>query len=266
MVAQHLVAAGSLLEDDPERALEHARFARSKSSRLSVVREAVGLAAYRAGEWAEAIAELRAARRMGGGPGHLAVMADAERALGRPERALELARGPEARELGRAEAIELLIVASGARRDLGEPDAAVVSLQVPELDPSHHEPWSARLFYAYADALLDADRRDEAVRWFLHAAHADDEEETDAAERLAELTGDGDEPEDEPIDRDDGDDPDAEGLARDAGSGDAGSGDAEVAASEAPDGSSEPELASGAASDAATGSPAESAGDRDGSP
>ena len=126
------------------------------------MREAAGIAAYHAGEWTEALGELRAARRMGGGPGHLAVMADIERALGRPERAIELARGPEARELDRAEAIELAIVAAGARRDLGELDAAVVGLQLPELDPARREPWSARLFYAYADNLAggrDASRR-----------------------------------------------------------------------------------------------------------
>jgi tetratricopeptide (TPR) repeat protein len=193
-VSRHLVAAGSLLDEDPERALVHARYARGRASRLAVVREAVGLAAYRAGEWAEAIAELRAARRMGGGPGHLAVLADCERALGRPERALELARSPEVAELDEAEAIELRIVAAGARRDMGEVDAAVVSLRIPELDPDHRRPWSARLFYAYADALLAAGRRDEAVRWFLHAADADDDELTDAADRLGELTEPGERP------------------------------------------------------------------------
>lgn len=186
-VGRHLVAAGALLDDDPRRALEHARYARNRASRLAVVREAAGLAAYRAGEWAEAIAELRAARRMGGGPGHLAILADCERALGRPERALDLARSPEVAELDEAEAIELRIVAAGARRDMGEVDAAVVSLRIPELDPAHRRPWSARLFYAYADALLAAGRRDEAVRWFLHAADADDDELTDATERLGEL-------------------------------------------------------------------------------
>jgi tetratricopeptide (TPR) repeat protein len=188
LVGRHLVAAGSLIDTDPERALAHARFARGKAARLAVVREAVGLTAYHAGEWAEAIAELRAARRMGGGPGHLAVMADAERALGRPERALELTRTPEAGELDQAERIELAIVASGARRDLGEPDAAVVNLQLPELDPEVREPWSPRLFYAYADALLAAGRRDDAITWFLHAADADADETTDATERLAELS------------------------------------------------------------------------------
>ena len=188
-VARHLVAAGMLVDDDPELALEHARFARTRASRIAVVREAAGITAYHAGEWAEALSELRAARRMGGGPGHLAVMADIERALGRPERALDLSRGPEVRELDRAESIELLIVAAGARRDLGELDAAVISLQVPELDPARRDPWSARLFYAHADNLLAAGRESDALEWFVHAANADSDGETDADLRIAELTG-----------------------------------------------------------------------------
>ena len=186
-VAVHLVAAGRLIDTEPERALEHARFARQRASRVPAVREANGLTAYQAGEWAEALSELRAARRLGGGPGHLAMMADCERALGRPERALELSRSDEARELEGEEAVELRIVVAGARRDLGEIDASVVSLQIPELDPQRQEPWSARLFYAYADNLLAADRVQEAFTWFVHAAHADDETETDAPERLDEL-------------------------------------------------------------------------------
>jgi hypothetical protein len=188
-VARHLVAAGSLVDDDPDEALAHARYARYRASRIAAVREAAGIVAYHAGEWTEALGELRAARRMGGGPGHLAVMADIERALGRPERALDLARGPESRELSRAEAIELAIVAAGARRDLGELDAAVVGLQLPELEPARRDPWSARLFYAYADNLAAAGREADAVQWFLHAADADDTGETGAAVRLAELTG-----------------------------------------------------------------------------
>ncbi|WP_344679761.1 hypothetical protein [Saccharopolyspora taberi] len=133
------------------------------------------------------MSELRAARRMSGGPGHVAILADCERALGRPERALELSRSPEAVELEGEEAVELRIVAAGARRDLGEVEASVVSLQIPELDPQRQDPWSARLFYAYADNLLAADRVQEAFTWFVHAAHADDEGETDAPERLDEL-------------------------------------------------------------------------------
>lgn len=188
-VARHLVAAGSLVEDDPAMALEHARYARRRASRIAVVREAAGIAAYHAEEWTEALAELRAARRMGGGPIHLPVMADIERALGRPERAIDIARSPEASELGTAGRIELAIVAAGARRDLGELDAAVVGLQIPELDPAGRDPWSARLFYAYADNLLAAGREADALQWFVHASDADVEGETDAFGRIAELTG-----------------------------------------------------------------------------
>ncbi|WP_018332212.1 hypothetical protein [Actinomycetospora chiangmaiensis] len=179
------MAVGELLDDDPAAALAHARFARHRASRVAVVREACGLAAYHASEWAEALSELRASRRMGGAA-HVAVMADAERALGRPERALEIARSPESADLPRDEAMELLIVTSGARRDLGEFAAAVVGLQVPELDVRRSDdPWTCRLFYAYGEALVAAGRREEAVRAFLDAAQTDAEGETDAEERAA---------------------------------------------------------------------------------
>jgi len=188
IVGRHLAATGMLLDEDPEAALKHAQFARLKAARVAVVREAVGIAAYHAGEWAEALSELRAARRMSNAPGHIAVMADCERALGRPERAIELAKeGIASGKLDKSEVVELRIVAAGARRDLGEVDAAVVGLQGPDLEPKLREPWSARLFYAYADNLAAAGRAEEAVRWFLNAADADDDGETDAAERAIDL-------------------------------------------------------------------------------
>lgn len=187
LVGKHLVAAGELVDTDPEAALTHARFAKAKASRIPVVREAVGIAAYHAGQWAETLSELRAVRRMTRNNIHVAIMADAERALGRPERALDLAKETDVRSLPPEIAAELRIVAAGARRDLGQLDAAVVSLQSGDLDPKKRLPWSARLFYAYADNLLAAGRKDEAATWFLHAAEADTEEETDAAERAAEL-------------------------------------------------------------------------------
>jgi tetratricopeptide (TPR) repeat protein len=176
------------MDDDPELALQHARYARSKATRVALVREAVGLTAYYAGEWAEALSELRAARRMSGGPGHVAIMADCERAMGRPERALESVRESQLLDLPHDEAIELKIVEAGIRRDLGQLDAAVVTLQIPELDPNAGEPWTARLCFAYADNLAAAGRTEEAIRWFLNAAQADDDGETDAAERAIELS------------------------------------------------------------------------------
>jgi tetratricopeptide (TPR) repeat protein len=181
--------AGRLLDDDPELAYQHAAAAARRAGRVGTVREAAGLAAYRSGRYAEALSELRAARRITGDHSTLAVMADCERGLGRPERALEMAASPEAKQLDAAARVELLIVASGARRDMGQPEAAVVALQGPALRPHLRRPWSARMFYAYADALMAAGRQDEAVTWFGHAADADEAGETDADLRLAELSG-----------------------------------------------------------------------------
>ncbi len=192
--------------------------ARRLASRIAAVREAVGLAAYAAEEWQTAIAELRTYHRMSGKQTHLAVLADCERALGRPERAIDLFRGADRTSLGHDEAIELLIVAAGARGDLGQHDAAVAMLQVRELTTGESEPWAARLRYAYADALLAAGRREEAREWFARAAEADEEGITNAAERLLELDGvviEGDEDDDE--------DEDEETLA----DGDAAAGDDE---------------------------------------
>jgi tetratricopeptide (TPR) repeat protein len=188
-VARHLVATGRLIDEDPGEALAHALAARRLASRIAVVREAVGLSAYHAGEWQTAIAELRTYHRMSGRQTHLAVLADCERALGRPERAVDLYRNADRGSLAPTDAVELLIVAAGARGDLGQRDAAVTMLQVRELTADEDAPWVARLRYAYADALLAAGRREEAREWFSRAAQVDDEAETDAAERLLELDG-----------------------------------------------------------------------------
>jgi tetratricopeptide (TPR) repeat protein len=188
-VARHLVAAGLLVDDDPDAALAHARAARGLGARVPAVREAVGIAAYHAGEYAEALAELRAARRMDGSQRNIAVMADAERGLGRPERALAVvAEAGNMPDLDEDTRVELLIVASGARRDLGQAAAAVVVLQVPQLRSTAVQPWTARLWYAYAEALAAAGRPGDALTWFTATATVD-EGGTDAAARAAELSG-----------------------------------------------------------------------------
>jgi tetratricopeptide (TPR) repeat protein len=188
LVARHLVMTGRLLDEDPEQALRHARAARALAGRVGAVREANGIAAYLAGDWTEALSELRTARRMTGSPEHLPVMADCERALGRPDRALVLAEDPEGRRLPPAARVELLIVSAGARRDLGQLEAAVAMLDVAALE-GPVKPWTARLRYAYADALLAAGHEEQARAWFSRALDADEQGETDAEERLLELDG-----------------------------------------------------------------------------
>jgi hypothetical protein len=152
-----------------------------------VVREAAGLAAYRCDRFDEALRELRTARRLTGSQEHLPVMADCERGLGRPERAIAMLTSPEAASLDRRGALELLIVAAGARLDLGQPGAAVVMLEVPELRAALRPETAeaqARLWSAYSDALAAAGRTDEARTWLERAAAADEEGVTGAAERL----------------------------------------------------------------------------------
>lgn len=186
-VARHLVAAGDLLDSDPRTAYQHTLAARARASRLAVVREAVGEAAYAAGEYAEALSELRAAKRMNGAHDYVAIMADCERALGRPDRALTLLRNAPRDTFAPPLQAETVIVEAGARRDRGELEAALRTLENAHLNSQSRAPWVARLRYAYADTLLDAGRPRDALEWFHRTEAVDTDEITDAGTRAAEI-------------------------------------------------------------------------------
>ncbi|WP_338017616.1 hypothetical protein [Streptomyces adustus] len=188
-VAKNLVMVARLIDEEPERAYAYSRIALRLASRVAAVREAAGFAAYANQKYSEALAEFRAARRMTGTVELWPVMADCERGLGRPEKALDMAGAPEVHKLDKAGQVEMRLVAAGARRDMGQLEAAIVTLQSPELASSSVQPWTARLRYAYADALLSVERRDEAREWFAKAVEADRDSSTDASDRLAELDG-----------------------------------------------------------------------------
>jgi hypothetical protein len=187
IVGRYLIAAE--LASDPEQAYRYAQAAKRIAARVGIVREVSGIMAYKSGRWAEALTELQAGRRMTGRNDYLPLMADSERGLGRLDRALDLVHSAEAKRLARASQIELRIVESGIRRDQGLADAAVLALQVPELTDGKQRPWSARLFYAYGEALLAAGRTEAAREAFSRAVVADDDEQTDALARLDELDG-----------------------------------------------------------------------------
>ena len=186
-VARHLAAAGAIIDEDPKTAYQHTLAARARASRLAVVREAVGEAAYAAGEYGEALTELKAARRMNGAQDYLAVMADCERALGRPDRALDLVRKAPREDLSHDLQAELTIVEAGARRDRGELDAALRALELAPINSKSRAAWVVRLRYAYADTLLAAGRPSDALEWFHRTEAIDGDELTDAAERAQEL-------------------------------------------------------------------------------
>lgn len=186
-VARHLAAAQEIIETDPETAYQHALAARSRAARLAVVREAVGESAYAAGHYAEALSELRAAKRMNGATAYLPIMADCHRALGQADRAIKLAQSPSVANFAAPAKAEMTIVEAGARRDLGQLDAALRVLERAPLMSKSREAWVVRLRYAYADTLLAAGREADALAWF-HRTHAiDGEDLTDAAERADQL-------------------------------------------------------------------------------
>jgi hypothetical protein len=182
-VARHLAAAGTLIDSDPETAYQHTLAARARASRLAVVREAVGEAAYASGHYTEALAELRAAKRMNGATDYLPIMADCHRALGQPEQALKLAKSPSVARFRPEAKAEMTLVEAGARRDMGQLDAALRTLELAPLQSKSREAWVVRLRYAYADTLEAAGRESDALAWF-HRTHAIDAHElTDAADR-----------------------------------------------------------------------------------
>ncbi|GHE06780.1 tetratricopeptide repeat protein [Klenkia taihuensis] len=216
VVGQHLAAAGGLLEDDPAAALAHAQAARGRASRIAVVREAVGVAAYHAGDFAEAARELRAYRRMSGDESYRAVLADCERALGRPDAALKLVTEALAAGPDEEETVELRLVEAGSRQDLGELPAAALVLEAAlggRPDPAglrNGDTGQLRLATAYADLLETRGDVALAQQWFEAIMEADPDDETGVAARYDDVDDDAD-------DLDDLDDTDdfGDGLADD---------------------------------------------------
>ncbi len=169
-VGRHLVMAGLLLDDDPELAYRHALVAAARGGRVDVAREAVALTAYATGRYAEALREFRTVRRLNGSTEYVPLMADCERGMGRPERAIALAAEPEFATLAGSTRIELQIVVAGARMDMGSPEAALLTLE--RLEPASAE-FAERIAEAKVDVLRALGRSDEATR--IEAAIASNE-------------------------------------------------------------------------------------------
>jgi tetratricopeptide (TPR) repeat protein len=171
-VARHLVMAGRLIESDPELAHKHSQAAGRRAGRVAVVRESVGITAYALGEFELALRELRTYRRISGRDDQLPLMVDSERGIGRPEKALELGRSVVRASLDVPVQVALAIAMSGARLDLGQPEAALTELQIPQLDPERAYVWSPALFDAYATVLEDLGRDEEAEQWWQRSDRA----------------------------------------------------------------------------------------------
>ena len=67
-------------------------------------------------------------------------MADCHRALGQPEQALKLPRSPGVANFAPEAKAEMTIVEAGARRDLGQLDAALRTLELAPLNSKTRAP------------------------------------------------------------------------------------------------------------------------------
>jgi hypothetical protein len=172
-VAQHLVMAARLIEEDPELAHRHATSAARRAGRIAVVRESLAITAYAVGDYALALRELRTYRRISGKNDQLALMVDSERGQGRPDKALELGRSVPKETLPAAEQVALAIAMSGARLDLGQTEAALDELSIAQLNRDVAYSYSADLFHAYAEVLEELGRSDEADAWRQRAETAE---------------------------------------------------------------------------------------------
>jgi hypothetical protein len=172
VVAQHLAMVARLIESDPQRAHAHAVSAARRAGRIAVVRETLAITAYSIGDFALALRELRTYRRISGREDQLPLMVDSERGLGRPDRALELGRSVPRSSLPVEVQVLLAIAMSGARLDLGQTEAALTELEIPQLNPTTAFSWSPALFDAYAAVLEDLGREDDAELWWQRSDRA----------------------------------------------------------------------------------------------
>ena len=171
-VARHLAMAARLIESDPTLAHQHAISAARRAGRIGIVRETLAITAYTTGDYALALRELRTHRRITGLNTQLPLMVDTERALGRPDKALELGRSTARHTLPIETQVELAIAMSGARLDLEQPQLALTELTIPQLDPTKAHSWSPALFAAFAAVQEELGNTPLAETWYTHADNA----------------------------------------------------------------------------------------------
>ncbi|AGW84946.1 hypothetical protein BLAC_03735 [Bifidobacterium animalis subsp. lactis ATCC 27673] len=111
-IGLHILAAYTLEGNDPDRALAHAKWAAKQASRVDIARETLAMIAYRQGDYKLALREFQTAFRMNGYLDYLPFMADCERGLGKPKKAIELCMGDDAKHLTGEAKAEMFLVLS----------------------------------------------------------------------------------------------------------------------------------------------------------
>ena len=185
-IGLHILAAYALEEKDPKLALEHAKWAAHQASRIDFSRETLAFIAYRQGDYKLALREFRTAYRMNGFLDYLPFIADCERGVGNPKKAVEVALSDDAKMLKGEAKAEMFLVYAGALGDLGLWDKAIdivhtlgrskgltgeYRMRAVQAEQNFLEQCGRHVKASALDGLLD--------RLELQYADADDDEETD---------------------------------------------------------------------------------------
>lgn len=179
-------ALQAFLEGDYRRAASLAADAKVFAQRSPRIRELLGLALYHSGDFKEALRELQAFKRMSGSLEQNHLIADSYRAVGRPEKAIEVCGEVHPKEVSEEVWTELLIVAASTLADGGDIERALSYISRGEFQPKEVQPHHLRLWYVRAELLEKAGKQAQAKALWERIAR-EEPDFFDVSERLAEI-------------------------------------------------------------------------------
>ncbi|WP_391495722.1 hypothetical protein [Gardnerella swidsinskii] len=162
-IGLHILAAYTLQEENPELALEHAKWAAKQASRIDFARETLAFVAYRQGDYKLASKEFRTAMRMNGYLDYLPFIADCERGMGNLDKALEICMSDEAKTLRGEVKAEMFLVYAGVLADTGHADKAIELVHAMGRSKGLPGEYRMRAVQAEQYFLEEAGRSDEAI-------------------------------------------------------------------------------------------------------
>ena len=162
-IGLHILAAYTLEESNPELALEHAKWVARQASRIDFARETLAFVAYRQGDYKLALREFRTAFRMNGFLDYLPFIADCERGMGDPKKAIEVAASDDAKYLRGEAKAEMFLVYAGALGDLKMWDKAIEIVHTLGRSKGLAGEYRMRAVQAEQYFLEEAGRTDEAI-------------------------------------------------------------------------------------------------------
>lgn len=162
---------------------ELAREAKALAPRSTRTMELLGLAYYHQGQWKDALRELLTYRRLTAAVDQNHVIADAYRATGRPDRALEVCAEVPQKGTDPQTWVETMIVAAGALADKGDVARAIAMLNRADPESETVEDYQLRLWYVIADLMERSNRVDDAAEYWERIV-AEDPDFFDVQERL----------------------------------------------------------------------------------